>query len=93
MEKETPKKQKRVGDGTPGPGRPKGVPNKLTTILKDDILQAAELAHPKGRVAYLVKQAHDNPASFMTLLGKVLPMQLDATLTADVIFKTIYEAK
>ena len=35
-------KNPRPGDGTPGPGRPKGVPNKATALLKDAILKAAE---------------------------------------------------
>ena len=34
----------RVGDGTPGPGRPKGVPNKNTQQIKMLALQAAPLA-------------------------------------------------
>ena len=41
--KET-KKNSRPGDGTPGPGRPKGVPNKTTALLKDAVLKAAETA-------------------------------------------------
>ena len=32
--KET-RKYPRPGSGTPGPGRPKGVPNETTTLLKD----------------------------------------------------------
>lgn len=75
-EKQTSGKR-RVGDGTPGPGRPKGVPNKNTTLLKDSLLQAAANAGGKeGLVGYLTKQATDNPQSFLPLLGKVLPMQL-----------------
>lgn len=75
-EKQTAGKR-RVGDGTPGPGRPKGVPNKSTTLLKDAILKAAENAGGKaGLVGYLQSQANDNPQSFLPLLGKVLPMQL-----------------
>lgn len=80
MVKETGKKPRRVGDGTPGPGRPKGSQNKTTAILKDAILQAAEAAGNKvgseGMVSYLTDQADKNPAAFMTLLGKVLPMQV-----------------
>jgi len=66
-----------VGDGTPGPGRPKGVPNKATALLKDAILQAAEKAGgPDGIAGYLKEQAEKNPGPFMALLGKVLPMQI-----------------
>lgn len=66
-----------VGNGTPGPGRPKGVPNKTTAFLKDAILQAAERAGGKdGMVGYLTMQAEQNPGPFMALLGKVLPMQV-----------------
>src|SRR5439155_24530013 len=72
-------KNPRPGDGTPGPGRPKGVPNRTTVMLKDAVLKAAETAgggEPHGLVSYLVEQAKQNPASFMTLLGKVLPAQI-----------------
>lgn len=62
------------------PGRPKGVPNKITAMLKDAILKAAEQAGNKigsdGMVSYLERQATENPGPFMSLLGKVLPMQV-----------------
>jgi hypothetical protein len=62
------------------PGRPKGVPNKTTQLLKDAILKAAEQAGNKvgddGMVSYLEVQATENPGPFMSLLGKVLPMQV-----------------
>ncbi|KTS10264.1 hypothetical protein SB2_06870 [Methylobacterium radiotolerans] len=58
-------------------GRQKGTPNKVTGLLKDAILQAAEAAGGEaGLVGYLTIQATENPAGFMTLLGKVLPMQV-----------------
>ncbi len=64
--------------GNRGMGRKKGVPNKITALLKDDILTAAANAHPEGRVGYLTQQAQENPTAFLTLLGKVLPMQISA---------------
>ncbi len=72
-EKQTPK----IGQGKPGPGRPKGVPNKTTTLVKDAILKALDEADPEGAVAYLKKQAAQNPTAFLTLVGKVLPMQVE----------------
>lgn len=66
--------------GNAGKGRPKGSPNKTTALLKDAILKAAEKAGNKvgdeGLVSYLELQAAENPGPFMSLLGKVLPMQL-----------------
>lgn len=53
--------------------RPKGSPNKLPAHLKEMILSALDKA---GGVDYLVKQADANPSGFMTLLGKVLPLQV-----------------
>ena len=64
------KGQKKTG------GRRKGVTNKTTALLKDAVLQAAELAgDKKGMVGYLTQQAKTNPTAFLSLLGKVLPLQ------------------
>jgi hypothetical protein len=70
-------------------GRKKGTPNKTTTQLKEAILTAAEQAGGDGGlVKYLHEQARMNPGHFMTLLGKVLPMQVagdkDAPLNSRV---------
>ncbi|HRH29949.1 MAG TPA: hypothetical protein PKV17_14305 [Aquabacterium sp.] len=72
----TDKVTKTVGKRKPPAkgGSRKGIPNKTTAQLKEMILQALDEA---GGVAYLLKQARRrNPAPFMALLGKVLPMQL-----------------
>jgi hypothetical protein len=56
-----------------GKGRKKGVPNKSTTQVKELVLSALEAV---GGIEYLKQQAHDNPTSFLTLVGKVIPTQL-----------------
>src|SRR3954447_26568459 len=58
---------------TSGQGRPKGVPNKLNADLRSMILGALDAA---GGEKYLARCAAENPGSFLTLLGKVLPTQL-----------------
>lgn len=54
-------------------GSRKGIPNKSTALLKDMILKALDGA---GGVAYLQRQADENPGPFLTLVGKVLPLQV-----------------
>lgn len=64
--------------GTPKTGgRQKGTPNKVTRLLKDEVLEAAANAHPRGRVAYLTEVAKNDPKSFLPLLGKCIPQQTD----------------
>jgi len=50
-----------------GPARP---------LIRDAIVQAAIEAGGGDMVAYLKQQAEKHPSAFLTLLGKVLPMQL-----------------
>lgn len=54
-------------------GRKKGTPNKVTRELKEMILNALATA---GGEKYLVRAAKKNPNAFLTLVGKVLPLQV-----------------
>lgn len=67
-------------------GRQKGSPNKITKQLKDTILQALDEC---GGVEYLKQTAIDHPVAFLTLVGKVLPLQVTGEgggpLTVEVI--------
>ena len=64
-------------------GRIAGTPNKLSRDLKQAILEAAEKAGEahgsEGTVSYLQWAAKEHPGPFMSLLGKVLPMQIAGT--------------
>lgn len=66
----------RIGTGKAGPGRPKGCANKVTYAVKEMVIQALNKAHRNGGIAYLTEQAKANPAAFLTLVGKVIPLQM-----------------
>lgn len=61
----------------PKGGSRKGRPNKTTAALKEMILMALDKA---GGAEYLQRQADESPTAFMALLGKVLPMTVNADL-------------
>jgi hypothetical protein len=67
-------------------GRKRGVPNKLTGQVKEMILAALDDA---GGVDYLTEQAEQNPAAFMTLLGKVLPLQVSGDCGAALVVEIV----
>lgn len=78
---EASKVVKKAAPPNAGKGRPKGVPNKVTKAVKEMILGALDDA---GGQEYLVRQATENPVAFMTLVGKVLPLDVNATVAATV---------
>lgn len=57
-----------------GKGRPKGAVNKMTRTIKAAIEEAFVKV---GGAEYLAEMAVKQPAAFMTLLGKVLPTQME----------------
>jgi len=70
---EQPEGFSRMAYGRKTGGRQKGSPNKLTATLKDMVLQALD---ESGGVEYLKQTAIDNPSAFLTLVGKVMPLQV-----------------
>lgn len=68
--------------GEPKVGQGKRGPNKTTAVLKDAILLAAKTvgqdgAGHLGLVGYLITLAKMEPKAFSSLLGRVLPLQVD----------------
>ena len=89
----------KTGDPKPlNSGRRRNVSNKLTRDIREMIRAALDKA---GGVKYLVAQAEKNPAAFLTLVGKIVPAQIDATvnnrdvteLTRDELLAIIAEAR
>ena len=68
-----------------GRGRPAGKRNKMTRLLKEAALLAAESIGEDGNgkdglVGYLRTSAILERAAYLSFLGKLLPMQVSATL-------------
>ena len=73
-----------------GRGRPKGAENKVTRAVKDAVQAAFDEV---GGADYLVQVAREDHKTFCALLGKVIPTQVNASLSGkvDVQFNTIIE--
>jgi hypothetical protein len=71
------KQSPRIGQGKPGPGRKKGVPNKTTQVAKDAIAAAAEALGGADRLAKWAKEDPANERAFWaTIYPKLLPLQV-----------------
>ena len=83
---QTGRKPGRVGDGTPGPGRPKGSKNKLGASAKD-AFQAAfdELGGYEGLVAWAAKDDGKNLGEFYKLYARLIPMEVTGKDGKDLI--------
>ena len=62
-------------------GRQKGTPNKATREMKEIVREAFDRA---GGADYLVTIAKSDPKAFCTLLGKLIPADINASLTHTV---------
>lgn len=67
-------------------GRKKGTPNKTTGALKEMILQALS---ESGGVEYLREQAIAEPKAFLSLLGRVLPLQVTGDNNAPLVVEIV----
>lgn len=61
-----------------GSGRPKGSLDKGNSLIRDMIVQALSQV---GGVDYLAHQAEQSPSAFLSLIGKVMPVQVEGTDT------------
>lgn len=67
----------KITGGKPGPGRPKGSPNKTTAAAKDAIAQAAAELGGTNRIVEWVKEDALNERVFWgTIYPKLIPLQV-----------------
>lgn len=79
----TPSTAFKKGEKRPNQGRPKGTLNKNNQLIRDMI---SEALHNVGGVEYLMDCATDpkTKAAFLGLIGKVMPVQVQADVNANV---------
>lgn len=71
-------KQTKLSTGRGGPrkgaGRPKGSVDKGNRLIREMIVQALDQV---GGIEYLAQTAASHPAAFLSLIGKVMPIQVE----------------
>lgn len=71
-----------------GSGRKKGTPNKVPALLREAVVMAARLegSNRKGKgelVGFLRMASRTHKGNFLTLLGRVLPLQVNASIQGE----------
>jgi hypothetical protein len=66
--------------------RPKGSTNLQSKAIKDMIKAALDRA---GGEDYFVRQSEENPTAFMTLIGKVLPAEINMDASMKIKFEPL----
>ena len=68
----------KVGDGTPGPGRPKGSVNKTTATMKAAIQSVYDKLQEErgGNHGHFLNWAKSEPTEFYRLASKLIPIQV-----------------
>ena len=66
-------------------GRKKGTPNKHTRHIRELIRASLETA---GGEAYLARMAEEQPAAYLSLVGRLVPLELRGDADAPIIFIT-----
>ena len=74
MSEKESKKSNGRGGKRPNAGRPKGALDKGNAMIREMIVEALAQV---GGVDYLAQTAASHPAAFLSLVGKVMPVQLE----------------
>jgi hypothetical protein len=79
--------KRRIGDGTPGPGRPKGGANKVTRTIREAVEKAARECHSDGLAGWLIERAQGSLGDrqiFAQMVNKAMPLQVQAQVGGGV---------
>jgi hypothetical protein len=76
----------------PGPGRPKGTPNKTTSIAKNAIAMAADALGGSDRLVAWAKEDPVNERAFwVSVYPKLIPAQLEHSGPDGSDLRVVYE--
>lgn len=79
----------RVGDGTPGPGRPKGSKNKVQTQAKEAIALVFDKLGGADGLLKWAEQNEENKRVFYTqLYGKLVPLEVNGNHHVETVDRT-----
>src|ERR1700722_3199460 len=73
----------------PGPGRPRGVPNKFSGELKEAILAGVNGSHPLGVSGFVLKLSIETPTSAAALLGRLIPVSAVGALDGTILVRHV----
>ena len=85
-----------ITGGKPGPGRPKGSPNKTTKAAKEAIAEAAEKLGGTNRLVSWAKEDPLNERAFWaTIYPKLLPLTVNASaaITVQSVVRRVIDPK
>lgn len=87
--RKAPKTAFKKGQGKiPGSGRPKGTANKVTTSVKQALIEAFD---QMGGIPSLVRWGRQNPTDFYKLWSRLLPIQITGEGGGPVVVQTKHD--